>query len=160
MFKVSFKETETSPSKVVMRAGNFTEVTLKGTIKVPEFWPYIPKEIDEWVRRSNHVEIYEDMAKGIFIIFVQGVSKCHPDDKMDNMLGERLAESRAKKNLYRFLFQLCDKLCVYYADLMGIVIATTPCDGGLTDARIKYLRLYNAECKHERALLNNTGNGK
>lgn len=35
---------------------------------------------------------------------VVGVARCHPKDIFDTTVGERIAESRAKKALFKFLF--------------------------------------------------------
>ena len=94
MFKISFKETPKNPSKLVTKMGNETTVMLRGICKLPDFFKYLPEEITDWIGHQIHVEGYEDVANNQLIIYSKGVSKCHPDDKYNTVLGERLAESR------------------------------------------------------------------
>ena len=76
MFKVSFKETEKTPSKIITKKGRTVITTLKGVTEVPEFWHYMPKEIMDWVLYQNKIELYEDMANNTLIIFSEGKAKC------------------------------------------------------------------------------------
>lgn len=118
MFKVSFKETENSPSKVVYKAGRITDVILKGTVELPDFWHLLPPDICEWVATRTKVEIYENVSNNTLIIHSEGRSRCRSDDKYDVLLGERLAEARAKYCIYKFFYNLTSKLFDYYNEIM------------------------------------------
>lgn len=118
LFKVSFKEDKKNPSKVIEKAGGTTIVTLKGVVNLPEFWNYVPKEVHSWISRNTKVEIYEDIANNTLIIFSQGISRCMDGDKYDSLLGERLAEARAKYVIYKFFCDLTMKLYNYYSRIM------------------------------------------
>ena len=51
---------------------------------------------------------------------VVGVSKCHDDDAFDEVLGKRIAESRAKKDAYRKATALWIKIAEHYLKLSGL----------------------------------------
>ena len=161
MFKVSFKETESNPSRVVLKKGKSTIVTLRGTAKLPSFWSHIPEDIAEWVRCRTRVELYEDMVNNKLLIFAEGMSKCHEDDKYDSLLGERLADARAKYNVYKFFYDLCSKLEGYYSNILY-----GPCgvaDSGSGNCIAQDLKKYEALCireaHHIGELLKNKENG-
>ena len=118
LFKVSFKETKKKPTKVIEKVGGTTTVTLRGFVDLPEFWCSLPREISLWISRITKVEIYEDIANNTLIILSQGVSRCREDDKYDSLLGERLAEARAKYVIYKFFCDLTSKLHSYYSEIM------------------------------------------
>lgn len=118
IFKVSFKETPKQPSKAVTKVGLVTTVILKGIVDLPEFFDHIPTEIMDWIGHQKKVEIYEDMANHTMQIFSTGMAKCHEDDKYDSLLGERLAEARAKYVIYKFFYDLTSKLYNYYDRIM------------------------------------------
>ena len=147
IFKVSFKETSNNPSKIVYKAGMKTTVVLKGIIKIPHFWHLMPSEIFEWIAVQSKVELYEDVAHGILIIHSEGISKCKKDDKYSTLLGERLAEARAKYCIYKFFYDLTSKLYDYYNKLMfgdaGIV------DSGHGSCLAQDLKKYEGLCIRE-----------
>lgn len=160
MFKVSFKETPANPSKLVQRLGNLTHVLIKGTCKLPAFWKYIPEDIAEWIGQQKHVELYEDIAANQLIVYSEGVAMCHPDDKFDSILGERLAESRAKEDIYKFFLRLTTKLTSYYK---GIIFGVGSEEDTMKDCLIKdkldYGEFYCREREHQVELLDNKSNG-
>jgi hypothetical protein len=95
------------------------------------------------------------MSNNILIIHSEGIAKCKEGDKYDSVLGERLAESRAKYCIYKFFYGLTSKLYDYYNKIMfgdaGIV------DGGhgscLAQDLKKYEGLYIRESHHIGELL-------
>ena len=147
MFKVSFKETENNPSKVVYKAGRVTNVILKGTVKLPLFWHFMPPYIFEWIAERTKVELYEDVSHGILIVHSEGVAKCREDDKYESLLGERLAEARAKYCIYKFFYDLCSKLEEYYSNILygprGVA------DSGSGSCIARDLKKYEALCIRE-----------
>jgi len=156
MFKVSFKETPKNPYKLVTKVGGETTVLLKGTVELPAFWKYMPEEICEWIAHQAHIEGYEDTSKNQLIIYSRGIAKCHPEDHYDTVLGERMAESRAKYFIYKFFYDLSVKLSVYYgAILYGTNNAIPPTNntvGILADLN-KYQELCIREELHQSELL-------
>ena len=118
IFKVSFKETEASPPKIVEKKGRTTTVTLRGVVKLPTFWSLIPPHIMEWVSRQKYLEIYEDISNNTLIIFSEYTAKCVEGDKYESLLGERLAEAHAKYDIYKFFYDLASKLYDYYNKIM------------------------------------------
>lgn len=161
MFKVSFKETANNPSKAVIKTGRVTTVMLRGYTELPHFWPLMPPDINEWIAEQTKVELYEDMAKGAMLIHSEGLSKCMEGDKYDSLLGERLAESRAKMHIYKFFYDLCCKLYDYYNEILfgneGVV--ATGDSGSLERTMVKYEKLYGRELSHQHELLKGKENG-
>ena len=155
MFKVSFKETPKNPYKLVTKLGNETTVLLRGTVDLPAFWKYIPEEICEWIAHQTHIEGYEDISKNQLIIYSRGIAKCHPEDKYNTVLGERMAESRAKYFIYKFFYNLCYRLEDYYQELLfgkGNSVVNETMHGIVGDF-IKYEKLCDRERHHQVELL-------
>jgi hypothetical protein len=161
IFKVSFKETPKQPSKAVTKVGLITTVILNGIVDLPEFFDYIPTEIMDWIGHQKKVEIYEDMANHTIQIFSTGMAKCHEDDKYDSLLGERLAEARAKYQIYKFFYYLCDKLYEYYSKILFGPSGVVDCGEGSCISRDlkKYEGLYIKEAHHIGELLASKENG-
>lgn len=163
MFKVSFKETPQNPSKLVTKMGNETTVILKGICDLPAFFEYIPKEISEWIEGQRHIEGYEDIASNQLIIYSKGIARCHPEDKYDSILGERMAESRAKELIYQFFFGLCSRFRDYYC---MIVFGDLKCNAAkvsndsLTKALNTYKKLWEHEKQYQIELSKGKNNGK
>jgi hypothetical protein len=155
MFKVSFKD----DYKQVKRLGNTIEVTLTGTMHLPEAWQIIPLKINEWVNWRSYassISIDFNVANETMIIKVIGKSKKHPDDVDNVVIGERLAESRAKIRLYKFMYRLLDQLCNYYRKLLiGYVVVLPASDipNSIYAEFLKYRVLYIKESHHLGKLL-------
>lgn len=160
IFKVSFKETPNNPSKAVYKAGRVTNVILKGVVELPNFWHLMPPDICEWVATQTKVELYEDMANNTLIIHSEGTAKCKEEDKYDSILGERIAESRAKYCIYKFFYGLCLRLSDYYGKIMfgNNPVAATD-NKGLMGCLEKYKGLCIRESHHVGELLASKENG-
>lgn len=161
MFKVSFKETEKMPYKVVPKTGLNTLVTLRGKMEIPYFWKHIPEDIQEWIANQTKVELYENVAENTILVFAEGTSRCRKDDKYNTLIGERLAESRAKHDIYKFLHTLCYKLAEYYGAILygnGGPVVDSPKEGIMADVH-KYEQLYMRELRHQRELLEEKNHG-
>ena len=152
MYKVSF----TNDFKKVERFSNkVTKVTLKGTIK--NAWALddlnIPQPIYDWMRDNN--------CKDLDTLEVSGFAVRSDNDKDDPVLGERLAEARAKLKIYKFMKTFCNKMLKYYTlKLYGtkasnntIVIKVNPEKDSLFKAYMKYDELVNVENTHIKQLL-------
>lgn len=156
MYKVSFKD----DFKKVERFNNkVTKVTLKGSINDL----YAPKGLDvplsiiHWMINS-----WGDTDT----IKVSGIAVRNYKDKDDPVLGERLAEARAKLKIYKFMKTFCYKMLKYYAlKLYGIntknnintitvrAIDQESYDDSLQKAYKKYSRLVDVENTHIKQLL-------
>ena len=160
VFKVSFKETPKSHSKVVEKAGRTTTVYLKGVVKLPEFWHNMPRDIFKWIESRKKVEVYENIVDNTLTVFSSGVARCVEGDRYDTLLGERLAEARAKYNIYEFFDKLTGKLSGYYNTLLfgyrGVVDSG---DGNcLAQDGVKYEKLCRRELEYQRELIMSKGN--
>ena len=168
MFKVSFKENPQFPVKKVQRFNDdrVTVVTLKGVAQLPVFLQYfIPHKVFDWVDTLKNVDV-EFTMKRMFIT-VTGKSICSKEDKVDRVLGERIAEARAKLHLYKFMMHFLDKVWSYFIEqLCGT--AAIKCIAHekdvnkehLSEAAYKYWRLYKDEQKHLNILLGHESNTK
>ena len=160
MFKISFKDTPKYPSKLVTKIGAVTNVILKGTTTLPDFWKHIPADIYEWTINSKYVEWDENFIDDTLVIYAGGKSKCAEGDKFNPILGERLAEARAKYNIYKHFSILAEKLCDYYGAIIygdGPVIDIT--NKGLMGVAIKYGKLADREEEHIKKLINSSNYG-
>lgn len=77
--------------------------------------------VNAWKSSQNNV-----FGKESELITVKGFSKCHPEDKFDEVIGKRIAESRAKKEAYRegrnYLQKILDSTVIYEKDLKQSMI--------------------------------------
>jgi len=157
-FKDGFKKVETFNDKV-------TVVTLTGACITPFWLNNVPRKIWDWVIWHPSVEISETYSSQnlVMIIKVSGKSVCADNDTFDAKMGERIAESRAKIRLYKFMHTLCKKfMYCYYGYIYGIpedrgtykTITLSDYHGGLQDACRKYAELWVKESRHLGILLN------
>ena len=153
MYKVSF----TDDFKKVERFNNkVTKVTLKGSINDLFILngPDVPRPIIDWVINS-----WGDTDT----IKVSGIAVRNDKDKDDPVLGERLAEARAKLKIYKLMKTFCYKMLEYYAlKLYGIKTNNTitvkaseqeSYDDSILKAYKKYDRLVDVENIHIKQLL-------
>ena len=147
IFKVSFKETEKNPCKAVEKVGKTTTVILKGVVDLPSFWKHIPDEVVDFIGNTTKIEAYENIVDNYLLIYSKGVAKCRPDDKYNSLLGERLAEARAKYDIYKFFYNLTHKLYDYYDKILfgesGVV------DTGYGSCLAKVVKKYEGLCIRE-----------
>lgn len=153
MYKVSFTE----DFKKVERYNNkVTKVTLSGVIRnIYDEGLVIPPSITSWMA--------DNMGRVTNIIEVTGTAIRNDMDKDDPVLGERLAEARAKLKIYKLMGTFCYKMLKYYAlKLYGIKTNNTitvkvsgqeSYDDSLLKAYKKYNRLVDVENTHIKQLL-------
>jgi hypothetical protein len=162
MLKVSFKD---NFKKVASFNNKATVVTLTGECITPLWFNNVPHKIWEWVMWHPSVEISETYSNKnlVMIIEVSGKSVCADGDIFDDKIGERIAESRAKIKLYKFMHTLCKKLMYcYYGYIYGVpegrgtykTATLSDYHGGLQDACRKYAELWVKESRHLGELLN------
>ena len=155
MYKVSF----TDDFKKVERFNNkVTKVTLKGSINdlFNSDGLDVPRSIIDWM-----IDSWGDTDT----IEVAGTAIRNDKDKDDPVLGERLAEARAKLKIYKLMRTFCHKMLEYYAlKLYGIKTNNTitvkaseqeSYDDSILKAYKKYDRLVDVENNHIKQLLYN-----
>lgn len=112
MIKLSFKGED---SKKVEHFNNkVTIVTVKATII--GFYSYdvnYPKEVWDWA--IFHPVITVGFKSGMITILAEGKATCSEEDEFDPVWGEKIAESRAKLRLYRFMSTLLYKLTEFHS---------------------------------------------
>ena len=162
MFKVSFKK---DCKKVQTFNDRATIVTIVGIMDYPsELWTCTPTSITDWL--WNHPSIDFRVYGGEeFRLEFSGKSVCSAEDTFNPVIGEMIAESRAKIRLYKFIHTLLYKLYVYYFDvILGDRYAL--CDiektidynkpGGIFEEMGKYKDLLRKETLHLEKLLEET----
>ena len=164
MLKVSFKD---NFKKVASFNNKATVVTLTGECITPLWFNNVPHKIWEWTMWHPSVEISETYRNqnSVMIIEVSGKSVCAVGDTFDDKMGERIAESRAKIKLYKFMHTLCKKLMYcYYGYIYGVpegrgtykTATLSDYHGGLQDACRKYSELWVKESRHLSTLIEST----
>jgi hypothetical protein len=151
LFKVRFINKPDCPSKEVAHYNdNTTVVTLKGTIYQRDL-PYIPEKIWQDLVKRNI-----DMRWDKLTFYVQGKAKKHPNDKFNPVIGERIAESRAKIKLYKTIGNLAyDVYCWYMKTATGFFnfVNSFIEDNNLWGTYVKYNMLLAEERTHLKKLL-------
>ena len=139
-----------------------TFVTIKGCLDIPVPIPII---VDNWIKdylKNSKITFEYIKYTGGYIIGTTGTSKCSDKDTYDLVMGERIAEARAKMALYRFMELLCKKMYIFYknvldgeSDFIITVSSEKPC---LYNVYLKYGMLYDREKEHLRDLINGQSN--
>lgn len=153
MFKVSFNK---DSKKTYIVKDTLTKVTLSGKMKLPEWFYLIPNKITDWL--WNHPVVGFDAGLEGAYINVSGKSVCVQGDSFDAVLGERIAESRAKLRLYKFMYTFTKMLVTYYDT---ILYGHHPTDifyekDTIYNAMLKYNKLHTQESIHLEKLLSKT----
>ena len=161
MYKVSFKK----DSKKVQTFNNCaTVVTLVGELSLPKgIWEVIPKSINNWFWTHSGIET-DWMNEDRFRIECSGKAVCAKDDTFDLIIGERIAESRAKVKLYSFMTTFLRKLVRYYSEITFgntayerlLVTNFNPNTVNISSSYWKYYRMLGNEKNHLTELLQNT----
>lgn len=118
MLKVSFIEPY---KKVEVFNNKITKITLTGYIKYQDsilFSGNFPNDMNEWFWENPYVEFKTDYAHDRFIIKTSGYSSKSEEDTFDSVIGERIAEARAKLKIYRFVRMLLIKKMQYLYGIM------------------------------------------
>ena len=166
MIKVSFKgdfmKVKTFNDKCIV-------VTMVGKMTMPiDLWQILPNDVASWM--WNHPSIdasWGDCTKQYeeFRLEFSGKAVCHDEDSFDEETGKRIAESRAKIRLYKFIHTLLYKLYVYYFDItfgdryaLCNIEKTADYDkpGGIFEEMGKYKSLLDKETLHLEKLLEET----
>jgi hypothetical protein len=156
MLKVSFKE---DCQKVQVFNDRATIVTMVGQMTMPhELWAIFPDKIANWMWDHQGVDVqWGNCTKDNegFRLELSGKSVCANGDTFNAETGRRIAESRAKIRLYKFMYKLFDQLCDYYGKLLvgykGFNSASI--NGSLLSELEKYQALWVKESHHLGKLL-------
>jgi hypothetical protein len=162
MLKVSFKE---GAKKVQTFNEKATIVTLVGHMQMPNtLWSVFPNMTANWM--WNHPGV--DASWGtctkeneVIRLEVSGKSVCAEEDTWNPIIGERIAEARAKLKIYKFMYNLCRKLLWDYFDIgygnAEIELArenhNEPPKDCIWTTLKKYKKLYSTEYSHLNKLL-------
>lgn len=122
MIKVTF--TGDPAKRVKVFNDCVTQVTLTGTIIIPNTFLYeVIGDIKSWLNSLSNLKIQYEAFFTTLNIVVKGKAIKSKDDTFNNIVGERIAEARAKVTLYNFMITLMKKSIQYYMDA---VMGTTP----------------------------------
>lgn len=143
MLKLSFssKKLQAKPIKTQVFNNTVTEVTFYGTL-INGTGIYMPSAIREFIdtyKGVNYICSGDD-----YIIVATGISKRNKDDIYNSTIGYRIAESRAKIKLYKFMYNLSKK----FLKVISLMVSGHSIYGGIPDDVIKYKGFLNKEEKH------------
>lgn len=147
MYKITFEASYGYPAKKVVKEDDKTTVTLHGILTLPSNCLFKFASLQHGYRRN--------LGNGRYEIVVLATSKHHKNDKYDSLLGERLAEAYAKRDLYKYVYKTLDNKLGLILTFLGV----DPEDikqydrGALISSVNKYRRLYEHELKHIENLL-------
>lgn len=160
MLKVSFKDDRMKVQTFNERA---TIVTMVGHMSMPtELWAVFPDKIANWMWQHPTIDAsWGKCTKENEVIRLEfsGKAVCSEEDTFNAETGRRIAESRAKLRLYKFMFQLCNKLIknclrtIYGKNKIGIEIIEDSEVECLSNAWEKYRELSVKESHHLGKLL-------
>lgn len=159
MLKVSFKNKEVKQ----FNGGKVTIVTLKGDINLDPI-DFIPEPVRIWMLKyiNSNKEFSTEKYGFLPSITITGKAICSEEDTIDKVFGERLAEARAKKMLYRFMVNLSKQLLRYYFKIIYGFTGITNYKGNsfdcLESAIDKYEGLWERENEHAKTLINDQFN--
>lgn len=157
MLKVSFKD---DCMKVQTFNNKATVVTIVGELIIPNKLLYVlPPEIHKWI--NDHPAV-DATSYALTNLKVSGKSVCSDEDTFNAETGKRIAESRAKIRLYKFMHTLCTKILLNFYGLMyGVpegasaihTAVISDSHGGLREECKKYATLWVKESQHLGKLL-------
>ena len=162
MFKVSFKG---NFRKIKTFNNKDTIVTLVGSLTYPDrVWGVTHYIIRNWMYTHPSIDVkWENphVINPLFRLEFSGESSCVKGDTFNKVIGERIAESRAKIKLYKFMTTLCSKLLNdLYVKMYGngeLVRVNEnhnePPKDCIQLAYMKYKTLWSKELKHLNDLL-------
>lgn len=165
MLKVSFKESDKYYSKTVIKRDRETIVHLVGYFERPKSLSIAYCIDDCRIKFCNteHCRIEYLIGEDKYKITSNGYAMCHENDKYDSTLGERIAESRAKYYIYRFMYRVCQRAVnrlgqdLINGDLSKIKDYPKGC---ILDDYNKYMALCIRESHHVSELLEKKDNGQ
>lgn len=160
MLKLSFDKKKlgnTPPIQTQVFNDTITKVTLTGFLT----WNsdiFLISKVPHFLHNYQGIEVTCSRTKEGFLITATSVSKKHEDDTFDKVLGYRIAESRAKLKLYKFMKNLtntilrCFLTCSYgISDVIDIEGRRSK--SSVYDDYLKYIKLYDKEEEHLNNLL-------
>ena len=155
MIKVTFNGKDAIKSQVFNNS--ITKVTLTGIMKVPSVYD-LPSKVDDYM--TKYTGVTAQWFNGRIYVSAIGISKKSKEDAYDETLGYRIAESRAKIKLYKFLLNACKVYCRYLRELCfgkyaDIVVATLPKQSIGYDV-VKYTSFLEREKQHLNTLIHGT----
>lgn len=161
MIKVSFndysyKKTERFNDKV-------TIVTLTGKAKLSDLLVHaMPMKFIKWVGSYQNPKINYD-CMGTMYIIAKGKTVRHDKDKDNPVLAERIAESKAKLKIYRFVFTLIKKYIKTYEKILtghegSLIIKDEVAAASLLSTLDKYDGFIIKEVQHLRDLIKQSCN--
>lgn len=149
MFKVSFKD---DCMKVQTFNDRATVVTIVGYMSFPhELWSVFPDKVANWMWEHPSIDASwgtSTRQKEVIRLEFSGKSVCASDDTFNAETGRRIAESRAKIRLYKFMYRLLDQLCDYYGKLLLGYVGFLP-GSDIPNSIYAELHKYDALCIKE-----------
>lgn len=143
MLKLSFssKKLQAKPIKTQVFNNTVTKVTFYGTL-INGTGICMPAAIKEFIDTYKGVDYI--CSGDDYIIVATGISERNKDDIYNSTIGYRIAESRAKIKLYKFMYNLSKK----FLKVISPMVSGHSRYGGIPDDVIKYKEFLSKEKKH------------
>lgn len=143
MLKLSFssKKLQAKPIKTQVFNNTVTKITFYGTL-INGTGICMPAAIKEFIDTYKGVDYI--CSGDDYIIVATGISKRNKDDIYNSTIGYRIAESRAKIKLYKFMYNLSKK----FLKVISPMVSGHSRYGGIPDDVIKYKGFLSKEKKH------------
>lgn len=147
MLKLSFssKKLQAKPIKTQVFNNTVTKVTFYGTL-INNTGICMPDAIKEFIDTYKGVDYI--CSGDDYIIVATGISKRNKGDIYNGTIGYRIAESKAKIKLYKFMFNLSKKFLKVISPMVSGHSKTNITYGGIPEDIIKYQRFLSKEKKH------------
>lgn len=119
MWKLSFNKIPEAPRKVERFNGKTTVVTLTASINLPkDFIVSLPPKVFDWAINHSNPLVSINFGNCMMVISAKGKTIRNDDDEDQPLLGERIAEYKAKMKIYGFMEIFLKKYLEYYNNLL------------------------------------------
>lgn len=140
--------------------GPETAIAMSGYCYInPKYQNLFTPKIERWI--NNYFDQTTNGAKiingEVITLFCISESKCMTGDKFDKRLGEKIARSKSKIKIYRFMKNLCDKIISEFMLLLNghdFVTTISPNRDSIFNDYIKYQDLETEERIYLKKLIN------
>jgi hypothetical protein len=99
-------------SKPIYKSDSSCTFKLVASVKIDDY--NVMGVVKDFIKTYQNA-VRCNIANNTLYIHITTNSRCSSYDKPDEIKGVRIAESKAKSNLYKALYRLALKLCVYYS---------------------------------------------
>ena len=153
MLKLSFNKTQ-----YYRKEGDVTVCTILASFSIPEILGPLPNYLANWLVSYNGVKLMPDFDK--FYVEAKAKTTKLPEDTEDSVKATHIAESKAKLILYKFMYNLTNRILDHHYKITGIDTTTSEEDlsvcnteNTLLGAYLQYRHLVYTEENHLKQLM-------